>query len=74
MNQPLDEIIENILAETPPEEVQDLDHAVQRVLQDRRIKILLEGYNMHDRSEGLESVIERDIRRKVQLALENLPR
>jgi hypothetical protein len=62
-------MIDQILEGTPPEDVRDEDRAVQRVLEDSRIKILLEGYDMHDRSEGLESVIERDIRQKVRQAL-----
>jgi hypothetical protein len=39
--------------------------AFDAVIQDPAIRVLLDGYDMHDRAEGLESVIERDIRRKV---------
>jgi hypothetical protein len=39
--------------------------AFDAVVQDPAMRILLDGYDMHDRSQGLESVIERDIRRKV---------
>lgn len=39
--------------------------AFDAVVQDSAMRILLDGYDMHDRAEGLESVIERDIRRKV---------
>lgn len=39
--------------------------AYDAVIQDPAMRVLLDGYDMHDRGEGLESVIERDIRRKV---------
>jgi hypothetical protein len=42
-------------------------HALlEAVLQDPDVKILLEGYDMHDRAEGLEDVIISDIRERVE--------
>jgi hypothetical protein len=49
------------------------DAVLERVLQDPDIRILLDGYRMHDRAEGLEDVMVRDIRRKVQGRLESGP-
>lgn len=70
--QSLDEMIQGIIERYidsggSPE---DEGAAFDAVTQDSGIRILLEGYDMHDRSEGLESVIERDIRRKVAGALQ----
>jgi hypothetical protein len=49
---------------------EDEGAAFDAVIQDPAIRILLDGYDLHDRSEGLESVIERDIRRKVGSTLQ----
>lgn len=61
----LDEIIAGAIERAYPQGAPNEEQAYQRVLQDEDIKILLDGYRMHDRAEGLEGVIERDIRRKV---------
>lgn len=45
------------------------EEVLQRVLADEHFRILLDGYDMHDRSEGLEDMIERDIARMVHAAL-----
>lgn len=44
--------------------------AYDAVIQDPAMRVLLDGYDMHDRGEGLQSVIERDVRRKVAETLQ----
>ena len=68
MNQrPLDEIIREAVDRVLREGAGPLDEeaVAERVLQDPDIQILRHGYDMHDRSEGLEDVFVRDVRRKV---------
>lgn len=72
MNQrPLDEMVADAVARATGEggNSNDVDVVVERVLGDPDIRLLLDGYRMHDRSEGLEDVIIRDIRKKVGQAL-----
>lgn len=71
MEHPLDETIAAAVNRICDESQEPLDEdaVAERVLQQEDIKILLDGYRMHDRSEGLEDVIIRDIRRKVGEAL-----
>lgn len=72
MNQrPLDEIIRDAVDRLRGEHSGPLDEAAvaDRVLEDPDIKLLRHGYDMHDRSEGLEDVFVRDVRRKVAEAL-----
>lgn len=59
--QAIDRLIERGVAE---------EDIPEQVLQDPDLRILLDGYRMHDRSEGLEDVIIRDIRRKVDQLLQ----
>lgn len=49
----------------------DEDSLLTDVLADPDMAIIMDGYRMHDRSEGLEGVIERDIRAMIARMLEN---
>ena len=70
MNQEsLDEMVASAVDGARKDGVQGEDAVLERVLQDPDIKILLDGYDMHDRAEGLEAVIIRDIRTRVQRLL-----
>src|SRR5579862_1780754 len=51
----------------------DEDALVERILRDPDVALLMQGYDMHDRAEGLPDVMERDIRRMVQRALSEGP-
>jgi hypothetical protein len=70
--QSLDEMIQGIIERYIDSggSSEDEGAAFVAVVQDPAVRILLDGYDMHDRSEGLESVIERDIRRKVSGTLQ----
>lgn len=41
------------------------DALLHQVLADPDMRIIMDGYRMHDRAEGLEDVMERDIRRMI---------
>lgn len=70
MNQrSLDEIIAGVIDRAGEQGVTDEDAIMQQVLDDPDMAIILDGYRMHDRSEGLEDVIKRDIRRKIAALL-----
>ena len=72
MNQrPLEEIVREAVARVRREggAALDEDGVLDRVLRDPDVRIILEGYDRHDRSEGLEDVIVRDIRRMVGEAM-----
>lgn len=43
----------------------DEDALLRQVLADPDMAIIMDGYRMHDRAEGLEGVMERDIRRMI---------
>ena len=62
---PLEEIVAEAVGRARRERSLSEEEIVGRVLEDPDIKILLEGYRLPDRSEGLEEVMIRDIRRKV---------
>lgn len=67
MNQTsLDELVERAVARARDRGVEGEHALLEQVLQDPDVKILLEGYDMHDRAEGLEDVIIRDIRTRIQ--------
>lgn len=70
--QSLDEMIQGILERYTDAggSADDEGAAFDAVSGDPAMRILLDGYDMHDRGEGLESVIERDIRRKVAETLQ----
>jgi hypothetical protein len=70
---PLDEIVAEAVDSATAAGVHGEDAVLERVLQDPDIRIVLDGYRMHDRAEGLEDVMVRDIRRKVQRRLESGP-
>jgi hypothetical protein len=65
--QSLDEMIQGIVERYVDAggSADDEGAAYDAVIQDPAMRVLLDGYEMHDRGEGLEGVIERDIRRKV---------
>ncbi len=65
----LDEIIAGAINGAREEGVTDEESIMQRVLDDPDMQVLLDGYRMHDRSEGLEDVMKRDIQRKVEALL-----
>jgi hypothetical protein len=65
----LDEIIASAIDRAREEGVTDEESIMQRVLDDPDMQVLLDGYRMHDRSEGLEDVMKRDIQRKVEALL-----
>jgi hypothetical protein len=44
----------------------DEDALLQQVLADPDMRIIMDGYRMHDRSGDLEAVIERDVRKMIQ--------
>jgi hypothetical protein len=70
MNQrSLDEIIAGVIDRTREAGVTDEESIMQQVLDDPDMRVLLDGYRMHDRSEGLEDVMKRDIRRKIEALL-----
>lgn len=72
MNQrPLEEIVREAVARVRREggAALDEDGVLERVLRDADVRLILQGYDMHDRSEGLEDVMIRDIRRMVGKAL-----
>jgi hypothetical protein len=65
--QPLDEMIRHAVGRAREQEQGpiDEDRVVEQVLQDPDVALLMKGVRAHDRSEGLEEVYQRDIRRKV---------
>jgi hypothetical protein len=70
MNQrSLDVILAEAIDRAQRDGLQGEDAIAERVLQDPDVRILLDGYDMHDRAEGLENVMIRDIRRKVHQLL-----
>jgi hypothetical protein len=70
MNQrSLDEIIAGVIDRAREAGVTDEESIMQQVLDDPDMRVLLDGYRMHDRSEGLEDVMKRDIRRKIEALL-----
>jgi hypothetical protein len=68
---PLEEIVSEAVQRVRREEGAALDEeaVLERVLRDPDLTIILQGYEMHDRSEGLEDVMIRDIRRMVAQVL-----
>jgi hypothetical protein len=74
--QPLDEMIDKAVERVcgEPGAPRTEEGVADRVLQDPDVRLLLDGYRMHDRAEGLEDVIVRDIRRKVAEALQRRTR
>lgn len=72
MNQrSLDEIVTDAVDRICTQEGAALseDAVLERVLADPDLQIIMDGYRMHDRSEGLEDVVKRDIDRMVKQAL-----
>ncbi len=67
LNEIVAEAVERALHDGSP---QDPDALTPRVLENPDVKIILDGYEMHDRSEGYEEVMVRDIRRMVEMALQ----
>lgn len=67
----LDELLTDVVNRICAQGPMNADGVFARVLQDEDVKILLDGYRMHDRGEGLEDVILRDMRRKVEEILQN---
>jgi hypothetical protein len=63
----LDELVAQAIDRAREAGIQGEDAIGDAVLEDPDIRILLDGYDMHDRAEGLEDVMIRDIRRKVHL-------
>ena len=65
--EPLDELIHRAVDRLREQEPgpADTDRVVEQVLQDPDLALLMKGVRDHDRSEGLEDVYRRDIRRKV---------
>lgn len=47
----------------------DKEAVVQQVLANREVELMRKGLDAHDRSEGLEAVFLRDVRRKVTARL-----
>ena len=66
----LDEMVAEAVDRAQGNGAQGEDAIAEAVLHDPDIRILLDGYDMHDRAEGLEGVMVRDIRRKVHQFLE----
>jgi hypothetical protein len=64
--QSLDELVARAVSHARARGVEGQHALLEAVLQDPDVKILLEGYDMHDRAEGLEDVIIRDIRERVE--------
>lgn len=64
---PLNEIIAETVDDfvLHAEQAFDKEDVVRLVLDNPEIRLLRKGYDMHDRSEGLEGVFVRDVRRKV---------
>jgi hypothetical protein len=65
--EPLDKLIHNAVDRVRGQgtEPTDTDRVVDEILQDPDLALLMKGVREHDRSEGLEDVYRRDIRRKV---------
>jgi hypothetical protein len=66
----LDELLADVVNRICADGPIDRNQIFDRVLEDEDVKILLDGYRMHDRAEGLEDVILRDMRRKVDAILD----
>jgi len=70
MNQrSLDVIVAEAIDRAEGDGIQGEQAIAEYVLRDPDVRILLAGYDMHDRAEGLEDVMIRDIRRKVHQLL-----
>lgn len=61
----LQDIVDDAVRRARRSGTMDDDALYDQVLQDDDIRLILDGYRMHDRGEGLEDVIRRAIRRMV---------
>ncbi|HZU13722.1 MAG TPA: hypothetical protein VFB58_12855 [Chloroflexota bacterium] len=64
----LQEIVDDAVQRAGSAGSTDEEALYHQVLQDQDIRLILDGYRMHDRGEGLEDVIRRAIRHMVDEA------